>query len=45
MASMAAQLSMGVIAISAKCEFNMSQGEMGLMISSCVTGKKYFKDI
>ncbi|KAM7351024.1 uncharacterized protein ACRADG_003997 [Cochliomyia hominivorax] len=38
MTSMAAQLSLGIIAISSKCEFNMTQGDMGLMMAASVVG-------
>lgn len=39
MTSMAAQLSLGIIAISSKCEFNMSQADMGIMMAASVIGK------
>ncbi|KAI8117033.1 Synaptic vesicle glycoprotein 2A [Lucilia cuprina] len=38
MTSMAAQLSVGIIAISSQCEFDMSQSEKGVMMAACVTG-------
>lgn len=37
---MSAQLSLGVIIIVSKCEFNTSQWEMGLTMTACVTGEK-----
>lgn len=40
MTSMSAQLSLGVIIIVSKCEFNTSQWEMGLTMTACVTGEK-----
>uniref|UniRef100_A0A1I8PAL4 Major facilitator superfamily (MFS) profile domain-containing protein n=1 Tax=Stomoxys calcitrans TaxID=35570 RepID=A0A1I8PAL4_STOCA len=36
--SMAAQLAVGIIGISSQCEFNMSQGEKGVMMAACVAG-------
>ncbi|XP_005183642.1 synaptic vesicle glycoprotein 2A isoform X2 [Musca domestica] len=36
--SMAAQLAVGIIGISSQCEFNMTQGEKGVMMAACVTG-------
>lgn len=36
---MAAQLAVGIIGISSQCEFNMTQGEKGVMMAACVTGK------
>uniref|UniRef100_A0A1A9V156 Major facilitator superfamily (MFS) profile domain-containing protein n=1 Tax=Glossina austeni TaxID=7395 RepID=A0A1A9V156_GLOAU len=36
--SMAAQTSLGIIAIASQCEFNMTQGEKGVMMASSVAG-------
>ncbi|XP_073823712.1 synaptic vesicle glycoprotein 2A-like [Musca autumnalis] len=36
--SMAAQIAVGIIGISSQCDFNMTQGEKGVMMASCVTG-------
>lgn len=36
---MSTQLSLGIIAISSKCEFEMSPGDMGLMMTARVVGK------
>ncbi|XP_075149935.1 synaptic vesicle glycoprotein 2A [Haematobia irritans] len=36
--SMAAQLAVGIIGISSQCEFQMTQGEKGVMMAACVAG-------
>lgn len=40
--SMAAQTSIGIIAIASQCEFLTTQADKGLMMGACVTGKHLF---
>lgn len=38
--SMAAQTSIGIIAIASQCEFHTTQADKGLMLGACVTGEQ-----